>query len=102
MDTRQKIRDFIVENFLYGSDDGFGDDESFREKGLIDSTGILELIAFLEEQFGIRIEDDEIIPENLDSIASLVPFVEAKKRGEHGKRLESTLYSLYTAEDASS
>jgi len=55
------------------------DDDSFLEKGIIDSTGVLELVAFIEENFGIKVEDEELIPENLDSIDNLVTFINSKK-----------------------
>ncbi len=76
----RRIRAFIEENFLFREDDtGLGDDESLLEAGLIDSTGILELVAFLETEFGIRMADAEIVPENLDSIRSIAGYV-ARKR----------------------
>jgi len=59
-------------------DSQFSDDDSFLEKGLIDSTGVLELVAFIEEQYGIRFQDDEIIPENLDSVNKLIQFLNKK------------------------
>ena len=76
--TQQKIREFIVENFLFGSDDGLEDKTSFLESGIIDSTGILELVTFLEEEFEISVEDEELIPENLDSIVNVVNYLENK------------------------
>jgi len=76
--TKQKIREFIVENFLFGTDDGLEDEASFLEGGIIDSTGILELVAYLEEQFGISVKDEELIPENLDSINNVVAYVNRK------------------------
>jgi len=77
---RNQIRRFIIENFLYGQGDGsLRDDDSFLEKGIIDSTGVLELVAFIEENFGIKVEDEELIPENLDSIDNLVTFINSKK-----------------------
>ncbi len=77
---RDDIRRFIFENFLFGEpDDSLGDKDSFLEKGVIDSTGILELVAFLEEGFGVKIEDEELIPENLDSVNNLINFIERKK-----------------------
>ena len=76
--TKQKIREFIVENFLFGSDDGLENETSFLEGGIIDSTGILELVAYLEEQFGISVQDEELIPENLDSINNVVNFLQRK------------------------
>lgn len=75
---RDKIRKFIIENFLFGSGNNLGDDDSFLDKGIIDSTGVLELVAFVEEQFGIKVADEELIPENLDSVNNLVTFVDNK------------------------
>lgn len=77
---REEVRDFIFKNFLFDdSGDSLDDNDSFLEKGIIDSTGMLELVAFLEEKFGVRIEDDELVPENLDSVANLVSFISRKK-----------------------
>ena len=73
------ITNFIIDNFLFGDDEGLEDDISFLEGGIIDSTGILELITFLEEEFSIEIEDEEMIPENLDSINNLLTFLDKKK-----------------------
>jgi acyl carrier protein len=77
-EVRDKIRAFVVENFLFGKDDGFADDTSFLEEGIIDSTGILELVSFLEEEYSISVEDEELVPENLDSINNAVSYVERK------------------------
>lgn len=77
---REEVREFIFKNFLFDdSGDSLDDNDSFLEKGIIDSTGMLELVAFLEEKFGVRIEDDELVPENLDSVARLVDFITRKK-----------------------
>jgi len=77
--VREELRRFIIDNFLFGVEDSqFSDDDSFLEKGLIDSTGVLELVAFIEEQYGIRFQDDEIIPENLDSVNKLIQFLNKK------------------------
>ena len=76
--TKQKIREFVGENFLFGSDDGLEDETSFLEGGIIDSTGILELVAYLEEEFEISVEDEELIPENLDSISNVVAYLQRK------------------------
>ncbi len=71
-----QIRDFIVENFLFGdSSNGLQDTDSLLEKGIIDSTGVLELVSHLEETYGIKVEDEELIPENLDSIANVTGFL---------------------------
>jgi acyl carrier protein len=77
-ETRDKIRAFIMENFLFGNDQGLNDDTSFLDEGIIDSTGILELVSFLEEEFDISVEDEEILPENLDSITSVTAYLEKK------------------------
>jgi acyl carrier protein len=80
-DLATRIRSFIIENFLFGDDDNLKDDASFLDEGIVDSTGILELVAFLEEDFGIRVEDEELIPENLDSINNVVNYLGRKKIG---------------------
>ena len=77
-EIKGKVREFIVENFLFGKDDGLVDDASFLDEGIIDSTGILELVNFLEEEFSISVEDDELVPENLDSINNVVAFLGKK------------------------
>jgi acyl carrier protein len=79
MDLMQnKVRNFIVENFLFGDDQGLDEDTSFLENGIIDSTGILELVLFLDEEFSIEIADEELIPENLDTINRIVAFLNWK------------------------
>jgi len=77
-EMREQVRAYIVDNFLFGDDSGLEDSTSFLESGMIDSTGILEVISFLEEQFKIKVHDDELIPENLDSIGNIVGFLGAK------------------------
>ncbi|MBN2424899.1 MAG: acyl carrier protein [Calditrichaceae bacterium] len=79
-DVKQQVRDYIIENFLFGdTSTQFSDEDSFMEKGILDSTGILEVITFLEESYGIKIEDDELVPENLDSINNIASFISRKK-----------------------
>lgn len=78
-DVAQSLRRFIRENFLFGADHRFSDDDSFVENGIIDSTGVLELIAFLEKTFGLTIDDRELVPENLDSVSNVARFVAAKR-----------------------
>ena len=80
MDIKAKIVQFFDENFMVDLKDGFSDDDSFLESGIIDSTGVLELVTFLEENFGIKVEDDEIIPENLDSVNNLIRYIQQKKQ----------------------
>ena len=75
------IRKFIGQNFLYGQGgEALPGTDSFMEKGIVDSTGVLELIAFLEQQFGVTVQDEELIPENLDSVDRVVSFVGGKLR----------------------
>ena len=78
MEHKQAIREFVIENFLFGEANGLKDDTSFLEEGIIDSTGILELVTFLEDEFSITVEDEELIPENLDSIGNVANFLERK------------------------
>ncbi len=75
----EELRQFVIDNFLLGQDgDGLTDDASFLEQGIIDSTGVLELVSFLERRFAIRVDDEELIPENLDSINNLQAFLARK------------------------
>ena len=79
-DDVKKIRQFIFENFLFDADEAdLDNDASFLEEGVIDSTGVLELVEWLEEEFGFKIEDEELIPENLDSVNLIAAFVQRKK-----------------------
>lgn len=74
-----RVRDFIKENFMYRDDRAeLADTESLLEAGLIDSTGILELVAFIETEFSIQMADADIVPDNLDSIETIVRYVESK------------------------
>ncbi len=81
MDNSVKVREFVVENFLFGDGEALKDGTSFMEEGIIDSTGILELVFFLEETFSIRVEDDELVPENMDSLQSIAGFIDRKLNG---------------------
>jgi acyl carrier protein len=73
-----KVREYIVENFLFGEGDSLKEDTSFLEEGIIDSTGILELVMFIEETYGIKIEDDELVPENMDSLQNIAQYLGRK------------------------
>ncbi len=75
MDYSKEFRDFIVSNFLFGDETPLQDDTSFLKSGIIDSTGMLELIMFLEHKFGISVKPEDMVPENLDSINCLVDFI---------------------------
>ena len=78
MEGSKKIRVFVVDNFLLGDGSSLKDDTSFLEEHIIDSTGILQIISFLEEEFTIKINDDEILPENLDSLNNITAFLNRK------------------------
>jgi acyl carrier protein len=79
-EVKDQIKQYILETYLFTSDtSALGDDESFLDRGIIDSTGVLELIMFLEDQFGVTIADEELLPENLDSVGRLTAFVERKR-----------------------
>jgi acyl carrier protein len=83
MDYTKQIRDFIVTNFLFGDAGNLQNDTSFLESGTVDSTGMLELIMFVENTYGFKIEPEEMVPENLDSINKVVSFV-AKRQSNLG------------------
>jgi acyl carrier protein len=79
MISEQSIRNYILENYLFTDDQSVLDNgDSFLNKGILDSTGILEVIYFLEDEFGIKIEDEEMVPENLDSVNNILSFLKRK------------------------
>ncbi len=79
-EIENKIRQFLAENFILSEQlDQLGNDDSFLDNGIIDSTGILELIFFVEEQFGIQIDTSEVLPENFDSINRLIAYIQRKQ-----------------------
>ena len=79
-EIKRVIKKYIIDNFLFGNEtEEIKEEDSFMERGIIDSTGILELIEFVEETYGFAIEDDELIPENLDSLNNLAWFILSKK-----------------------
>ncbi len=78
-ETVQQIRDFIFENLLFDAkEDDLNNDDSFRKKKIIDSTGVLELLEWIEEVFGFKVDDAELLPENLDSVNRLAAFIKKK------------------------
>ena len=81
MEGSEKIRAFVVDNFLFGDGSRLTYDTSFLEERIVDSTGILQIISFLEEEFAITINDDEILPENLDSLNNINAFLNRKLSG---------------------
>lgn len=79
MSIETLIRNYILENFLFTDDNGrLQDNTSFLEEGVVDSTGVLELVMFVEETFGTTVEDEEIVPENFDSLEQLARYVRLK------------------------
>jgi acyl carrier protein len=82
-DIQREIHSFVLTNFLFGQSLDLQPSDSLLEKGVIDSTGVLELVAFLEENYGIKVEDEEVIPDNLDSTGSIAAYV--------GKKLSYTV-----------
>ena len=80
MEITAQIRGFITSNFYVSEAQRLGDDDSFLDRGIVDSTGVLEVIAHLEKTYDIVVGDEEMLPENLDSIAKIAAFV-GRKRG---------------------
>lgn len=72
------VKQFIIENFLFGNGTELGDETQLFEKGIIDSTGVLELVAFIEENFNIRVNDDELLQVNFSSIVAISNFIQSK------------------------
>lgn len=78
-EIKSKVKSFIVYNFLFGDENGLQERTSFLDEGIVDSMGILELVEFLKEEFFVTIEDEELLPENLDSIGNVARFVMMKQ-----------------------
>jgi len=79
MSLRSEIKQFVLGNYLFTNDESaIADDDSLLQKGIVDSTGILELIMHIEEKYGIKVLDDEMVPANLDSVTAVSAFVERK------------------------
>ena len=78
MEHSSKVREFVVEHILFGEGESLKEHTSFLGEGIIDSTGILELIMFLEKTYSIKVEDDEVVPENLDSLQNIARFIDRK------------------------
>ena len=80
MTIEQRLRTYILDSFLFTDDESVLDnDDSFLEKGIIDSTGIMEMVSFLEQEFGIQFDDEDMVPENLDSVSRIIAFVSRKR-----------------------
>ena len=74
-DLKGQIRSFIVDNFLFGDDDGLDDQISFLDSGIVDSMGILEIVNFISEEFQVTVADEDLLPENLDSIDNIANYL---------------------------
>ena len=82
MELIQELRTFIIDNFLFGDASGrftFTNDDSFQQRGIVDSTGVLELVCHLQERYAIEIDDADVVPDNLDSVSKVARFVERKQ-----------------------
>lgn len=79
MNHAKDVREFVINTFLFGEGGSLKEDTSFLDSGIVDSTGMLELIMFLEETYGIKVEPEEMVPENLDSVAQVNRFLETKR-----------------------
>ena len=80
METRAAVRTYIIENFLFGDEATLGNNAmSLLDEGIIDSVGVMELVAFLEQDFGLTVQDEDLIPENLDSVDNLVAYIARKQ-----------------------
>ncbi len=84
MNTIEKIRSFIVENFLLAADGlQLDDNSSLLEEGVVDSTGVLDLILFVEQTFGVNVDDEDVVPDNFDSIHRIASYVETKLQAQN-------------------
>ena len=78
MEIQNEIRDYIIENILFGDGQKLETDTSFQESGILDSLGFLEIITFVEEKFSIEIADSEVVPENLGTLRKISSFIKKK------------------------
>lgn len=78
MEIREQVRQFITANFYLPTGQKLGDGDSLLDSGLVDSTGVMELVVFIESTLGVTVQDSEMLPENLDSIERIARFVERK------------------------
>jgi acyl carrier protein len=81
MTIAERIKNFIVTNYYVADVDALTDSASFLDRGLIDSTGVLELVGFVEDEFGVSVQDDDIVPDNFDSIQNLAAYVARRQQG---------------------
>ena len=81
VDILETVKSYVVEKILFGDDNRIGPDTDFLENGILDSTSVLELVGFLEEKFRIQVEDDELVPENMNSLEKITIYI-SKKTGK--------------------
>ena len=91
MELATRVRSFITSNFYVADSTTLTDEDSLLDGGVVDSTGILEVVSHIEAQFEIRVLDEEMLPENLDSIGKITRFVERKRRTEHCQSPDSAV-----------
>jgi acyl carrier protein len=84
MEYAELIRSYIVDNFLFGDDNDLQEETSFLESGIIDSTGIIELVSYVETNFNMKVDDKDIVPENFDSIQNIAAFILRRKNEGKG------------------
>ena len=89
MECINEIRNYIVDNFLFGDGKDLDQDTSFLENGILDSTGIMELVAFVEKTYAIKVEDEELLPENFDTISAIAEYLKRKRNGNKNLTTES-------------
>ncbi len=85
MNLDKEVKKYIVSRFMQGDENRLHDDESLFETGVIDSLGVLKLVSFLEERFGVQIQDEELIPENFETVNKIIGFMESKTGSPLGK-----------------
>ena len=93
MKIENQIKEFVLTNLYFAEDNVLDDDASFLETGVVDSTGVMELVAFVEKEFGVTVEPQEIVVENFDSINQVARFV-SRKRAVHGPAVSPVMTPL--------
>lgn len=84
MEIENKIKTYIAKNLLFSGDEfKYSNDASFLEEGIVDSLGVMELVSFVEDQFGVSVDDQEITPDNFDSVTRLAAYIQHKLNGAH-------------------
>lgn len=84
MEIENKIKSYIAQNLLFSGDEfKYSNDASFLEEGIVDSLGVMELVSFVEDQFGVTVDDQDITPDNFDSVSRLAVYVQSKLNGKH-------------------